>query len=416
MSCLAKTALPDGEIHRLIQELDARGFQSESFRVDAARAIEERLKSRVGLSDAICELLERWLADPWPVTEMIPPQEKETDERKPTSVLWQRGGAIALPFGTYHLLHAVTYGYLLRKPPFASRWLTALEARVERTESTRTWQVLSHDLRYLSLCDRERAARFLSRLFERFPEALASEHGAALLMHAWSFVPADLLWQWLAQIRTSPWRKGVQAYGELIALRALVYSEDELLDPEALQEVTPEEEFEGYTGNAGMTLDRWYRHAAILLWPKRRHFDVLCKAGSHAVTLVLAELVKQLQRAGEKDAPALRQEALALAGAIVRQWSGRGSVGFPSEKAESCPLFASLAALDEREVIDAYLGTVLATDSAVDPGSLLAVVCQKHGWNTFQKNLQAVFKATTSATLERNVRLLEHLCLAPRRN
>ena len=30
---------------------------------------------------------------------------------------------------------------------------------------------------------------------------------------------------------------------------------DEILDPEALQEVDPEEEFEGYTGNAGMTLD-----------------------------------------------------------------------------------------------------------------------------------------------------------------
>ena len=208
----------------------------------------------------------------------------------------------------------------------------------------------------------------------------------------------------------------LDAEGHPLAITELPVEEDELLDPESLQLVAPEEEFEGYTGNAGMTLDRWYRHAAILLWPKRRHFDVLCEAGSHAVTPVLAELVKRWQEAAAKEAPALREEALALACAIIRNWSGHAYAGFPSEKTETCPLFTSLAALDDPELIDAYLGTVLFTDAGADPGESLATVCQKHGWNTFQKSLQAVFKATTSATLERNIRLLEHLCLAPRRN
>ncbi|HTU16775.1 MAG TPA: 2OG-Fe(II) oxygenase [Gemmataceae bacterium] len=204
--------------------------------------------------------------------------------------------------------------------------------------------------------------------------------------------------------------------GNPLPILELPVEEDELLDSEAIKDTTPEEEFEGYTGNAGMTLDRWYRHAAILLWPKRRHFDVLCEGGSHAVTPVLSELVKRWQRAGAKETPVLREEALALAAAIIRNWSGHAYAGFPSGKAENCPLFASLAALDDPELIDAYLESILVTDAGADPGESLATVCQKHGWNTFQRSLQAVFKATTSATLERNVRLLEHLCLAPRRN
>ncbi|MDH5291964.1 MAG: 2OG-Fe(II) oxygenase, partial [Acidimicrobiia bacterium] len=33
-------------------------------------------------------------------------------------------------------------------------------------------------------------------------------------------------------------------------------------------------EFEGYTGNAGNTMDRWYRRGALVLWPRARAFAV----------------------------------------------------------------------------------------------------------------------------------------------
>jgi hypothetical protein len=45
-----------------------------------------------------------------------------------------------------------------------------------------------------------------------------------------------------------------------------------------LENVEPGEEFEGYTGNASMTLDRWDRHGVIFLWPNRKHFQVICQA------------------------------------------------------------------------------------------------------------------------------------------
>ena len=75
-----------------------------------------------------------------------------------------------------------------------------------------------------------------------------------------------------------------------------------LLDPESLRKVKPEEEFEGYTGNAGMTLDRWYRHAAVVLWPQRTHFDVLCDAGLFHAVPALEAMVRRWQGAAGTEA------------------------------------------------------------------------------------------------------------------
>jgi hypothetical protein len=51
-------------------------------------------------------------------------------------------------------------------------------------------------------------------------------------------------------------------------------------------------EHEGYTGNAGNTVDRWYHRAAVMLWPRTRTFAIRAKAspawGMKAVAKVLA--------------------------------------------------------------------------------------------------------------------------------
>ena len=54
--------------------------------------------------------------------------------------------------------------------------------------------------------------------------------------------------------------------------------------------------FEGFTGNAGMTLERWYHRAAIVIWPRDKHFAVLCDAGTDAAIGGLQPLVKRLKR------------------------------------------------------------------------------------------------------------------------
>ena len=63
-----------------------------------------------------------------------------------------------------------------------------------------------------------------------------------------------------------------------------------------------EEEFEDYTGNAGMTLERWYHRAAVVIWPRGRHFAVLCGVGTQAAIGGLA---------GDGEGAAQRNEAAA---------------------------------------------------------------------------------------------------------
>ena len=40
------------------------------------------------------------------------------------------------------------------------------------------------------------------------------------------------------------------------------------------------QEYEGYTGNAGNTLDRWYHRSAIVLWRRDQHFEVVARSGA----------------------------------------------------------------------------------------------------------------------------------------
>src|SRR5690606_14743989 len=56
-------------------------------------------------------------------------------------------------------------------------------------------------------------------------------------------------------------------------------------------------EHEGYTGNAGNTVDRWYHRAAVLLWPRARTFAIRAKVSP---AWGIREVAKALAR-GDAD-------------------------------------------------------------------------------------------------------------------
>ena len=66
-------------------------------------------------------------------------------------------------------------------------------------------------------------------------------------------------------------------------------------------------EYEGYMGNYGNTLDRWYRRSAVLLWPRERAFAARAEAGSEGALVELRDRIA----AGELDRA--RAEAASLA-------------------------------------------------------------------------------------------------------
>jgi len=69
-------------------------------------------------------------------------------------------------------------------------------------------------------------------------------------------------------------------------------------------------EFEGYMGNYGNTMDRWYRRAGLVLWPRERSFAVRAEA---APGWALATLLERL-RAGEL------RESQEMAASLLAVW------------------------------------------------------------------------------------------------
>jgi hypothetical protein len=200
--------------------------------------------------------------------------------------------------------------------------------------------------------------------------------------------------------------------GNRLTIGPLTVDEDEVLDPDVLEAVEPEEDFEGYTGNAGMTLERWYRHAAIILWPEARHFEILCDNDGRKVVPLLEQMESRWRQADASDAETLKTQCLGLAAAILTTWGARPYPYGYEQQPETGALLKTLLELDDPKLIAVYLGTVLIKDVSVEPGKSLPAVCERYGWGTFQPELVAVMKSTNAQTLKRNVRVLEQTCLA----
>ena len=102
-----------------------------------------------------------------------------------------------------------------------------------------------------------------------------------------------------------------------------------------------------------MTLDRWYRHAAIFLWPEKRHFEVICDRDSRAVVPELVRMIGRRKRAGSKSDAAVLEQCRELAAAIVAKWpeqkftpDGFQDRGFPGERPAGMPPRTGSAGVD----------------------------------------------------------------------
>ena len=70
----------------------------------------------------------------------------------------------------------------------------------------------------------------------------------------------------------------IDASGKSVELAISNVDENAVLRQHSLEdEEAIDQDYEGYTGNAGNTLSRWYRHAAVILWPRECHLEILAK-------------------------------------------------------------------------------------------------------------------------------------------
>lgn len=207
--------------------------------------------------------------------------------------------------------------------------------------------------------------------------------------------------------------------GRKVRLGEIHFNENEIVAEDALDEGDPNrEDFEGYTGNAGMTLERWYHRAAIVIWPKARHFHVLCSAGTNASIGGLEAMVEQLKEVQKAARVALRQDCLAFAAAIIDSWqSGYHERPWQEPGDVDRNVFASLLCeLDAPDLVRRFLSQVMISDGKVQICKSLAKLCKRHGWASFEPDLAAVIEAGSAGTVARNAALLQMLCAARDKN
>jgi hypothetical protein len=182
---------------------------------------------------------------------------------------------------------------------------------------------------------------------------------------------------------------------------------EEVVPSEALTKGNPEVDVSGYTGNEGLTMDRWYRHAAIILWPVANQFDVLCDCGTTGAVAALGEWVARWQKVRGKDADALKAQCLEFANTIIDRWGGSGY-----QREVGSNFLALVLRIDDAQLLGNFLTDVAARDPSVELDAPLAKAFDAHGWDTSQSALTAVIGGTAAETLGRNVRLLDRLCSA----
>jgi hypothetical protein len=245
------------------------------------------------------------------------------------------------------------------------------------------------------------------------------------------------------------------AEGNQLSYGEIPLQDAEILSKHPIREGQPDEEdFEGFTGNAGMTLERWYHRAALVIWPAKYRFDLLCDAGVFSAVGGLEQMVRCWKEAKPKEADIQKEPCLEFAGRIIARWpeslyfSGSSAASHQIETDEDfddenwdedesfdddeveesfsgqasptkvlpCQLLPMLGELGDVSLIASWIRNVLARDVFVDPGTTFGDLCQEHGWTRFRDELLDVFNNPPNVAIERNARLLADLSLRKDRN
>jgi hypothetical protein len=214
------------------------------------------------------------------------------------------------------------------------------------------------------------------------------------------------------------------------------------------------------TGNEGATMERWYRQAVAVLWPRDRYFRILAGEGPEHAVPALEELV-----AATAD-PAQDADCRAFATEIIDRWKkARPSSAWHGNWSESEEAFDDEQAIDSEEELDdedatdsdqgandavaarptrsssaaktslstrmltvldrigaadlavRFVRDILPTDCHGSEGPVLTRLGSRFGWQPLAEPLQHFFRqqqpADYSSKLATPVTIFEGLCCSP---
>ena len=232
LEAIADDASSDFRLIEAFLDLHNRGFQAEEFRVSAARALEKIASRKPDISDELINILAEWLSlTPTMTEEGIEDDDIEIDSssndenRRNGSILWGYHGGSVFPGGNYNVLSALATIFLNRKESGRDRYLAILDDHFSRERNPNIWKALLYRLRNAGGSTPQVVSTFLRKLFDRFPEILATREAVMFLAYAQRWddqLVFDLINDWCKSDRAFL----QQAFGELVGLVATVKKTD----------------------------------------------------------------------------------------------------------------------------------------------------------------------------------------------
>lgn len=169
----------------------------------------------------------------------------------------------------------------------------------------------------------------------------------------------------------------VPAAGEALRFYATV-DDAEIVEVTPTAELEPyDSEYMGYMGNWGNTMDRWYRRAALMIWPRARAFAIRAKgdpAGALRDLLARPDADESSRRARVDDAVTL-----------LRFWAG--SVRRDDQRS-LLPAALGLAwQLDDEDLADQLLSPFAVEAIVPSDAGLLVALTDRYGLQWFHSRL-----------------------------
>lgn len=193
--------------------------------------------------------------------------------------------------------------------------------------------------------------------------------------------------------------------GQPIDMGSIALSKNEIIANINFTDKEPDEsDYEGYMGNYGPSLDRWYHRAALIIWPNKYHYAIVVLAGPAASVPELAALIKTAQLTEEPERAALLANCRKFASIIIEH----GQFKPAADNASVLLMLQSLAELQDESLAKDFFQKIFNDCCYGDEGPALASFLDTMGWKKFEPELNALF-ANEKGSTEKMGKLLKGL-------
>ena len=151
--------------------------------------------------------------------------------------------------------------------------------------------------------------------------------------------------------------------------------EEEILGLDGKDEWSRRQEVHEATGNEGVSLERWYHQAVVVIWPPENDFAIWAREGQASAIPALEKLAARAKKT------AALESCRGFAGEIIGRWKTHQS---PTDGAGSysARMLKLLERIRTPELVQRFLHEVFPTDFDGSEGKALGRIGRQFGWKT----------------------------------